>query len=138
MSQRSLCCFGRPIHGPLHLLHRDENGLTYAFGYTLHKSPALARRFFNLLGCRRPSVDHLTIRLQEDSDEGITDLELDAGDVHIIVEAKKSDWPRQKQLRRYESKLAEWKGHRSRSALLAFHRFASLRLATGNLTPACC
>jgi len=116
-NQSHLSCFGRPVRSPLHLLNRNENGLTYALGYALQQSRAFAHEFLRLLGCDHAPLDHLQLSLQERSEEGITDLELHAGPVHIVVEAKKYGWPQQSQMQQYAEKLLAREGHRVLCAL---------------------
>ena len=112
-----LSCFGRPVRSVLHLLDRNENGLTYALGYAIQQSVPLSREFLRLLGCHHTRPSHLQLSLQERSEEGITDLELHGGHVHVVVEAKKCGWPQQRQMEQYEAKLLDLEGQRVLCAL---------------------
>ena len=110
---RRLSCFGRPVHGPLHLLTRNENGLTYALGYVLSQSQSLMKELLRLLGVQPAlNTENCELLLQSQSAEGITDLELHFGQVHMVLEAKKGGWPHRQQLERYAKKLASCKGTR--------------------------
>ena len=111
------CCklfsYGRRVLGPLHLLDHNENGLTFGLGYVLSMSRWLLRDLLAELGVKgfRPNPSH-EFRLQERSSEGITDLELHAGDLHVVFEAKKASWPGVQQLKRYAGKLRDLKGRK--------------------------
>jgi hypothetical protein len=56
-------------------------------------------------GIRWNGRQHGEIRLQERSDEGITDVEILLPSAHVIIEAKIGGWPRTDQLRRYARTL---------------------------------
>lgn len=101
-----LACYRRPVIGPLHLLSRSENGLTFAFGYALACVPRLLALFVAEFGQRHPARD-LRISLQEPDKDGITDIELwiHGRRLLAIVEAKKGGWPGRKQLGRYAGRL---------------------------------
>ena len=108
-----LSCFGRPVHGPLHLLNRNENGLTYALGYVLSQSQSLMRELLRSLEVRQNlNTQNCELSLQSRSEEGITDLELHFSQVHVVFEAKKGGWPHRQQMKRYAKKLAGCKGTR--------------------------
>ncbi len=102
-----LLLHGRPVEGPLSLLSRRENGLTFALGYVLQRSPKLLSLFCDKVGLPRLAGRHdLTIALQERHDEGITDIELRIDDrLLAVVEAKIGGWPGREQLSRYAERL---------------------------------
>ena len=112
-TRSTLTCFSRPIESLLQLLSRNENGLTFGLGYALLQSPHLVRVLLRHLGV---TLVHFgsdsELRLQETSAEGITDLELHAENLHVILEAKKHGWPGIGQLRRYTQKLRWLSGKR--------------------------
>lgn len=103
-----LACYRRPVRGPLHLLSRSENGLTFALGYALASVPALLKAFVHQF-VRKRSEHPISISLQEPSDDGITDVELSipGRGLLAIIEAKKGGWPGPQQLARYAAKLRE-------------------------------
>lgn len=105
-----LSAYRRPVVGPLHLLSRSENGLTFALGYSLARVPRLLELFLADLGLRHSARDQLSISLQEPDKDGITDIELwlPKGRVLAIVEAKKDGWPGRPQLSRYASRLQQY------------------------------
>jgi hypothetical protein len=107
----TLSCFRRPVTGPLHLLDRNENGLTFALGYALRQSYGLRRKLLEAIGISRKAIsDRWSLSLQARSEEGITDLELHAPQVHVVIEAKKAGWPLRSQLLRYAQKLKKESG----------------------------
>lgn len=102
-----LLLHGRPVDGPLRLLSRSENGLTFALGYTLQRSPGLLALLCEKVTLPRAAARRdLTIALQERHDEGITDIEL-RGQTGIlaVIEAKVGGWPGPEQLSRYAASL---------------------------------
>jgi hypothetical protein len=109
MTSQNLRLFlhGRPVEGPLDLLSRRENGLTFALGYMLQRSPRLLSLFCDKLGLPRLAGHHdLTIALQERHDQGITDIELRVDDrLLAVVEAKIGGWAGLEQLSRYADSL---------------------------------
>jgi hypothetical protein len=106
-SNLTLSAYRRPVRGPLHLLSRSENGLTFAFGYALARVPKLIDLFLADLGIRRSPGCQLSITLQEPDEDGITDIELWLPQSRLlaIVEAKKNGWPGPEQLSRYARRL---------------------------------
>ena len=89
------------------LLGSDENDLTAALGWILHKCEVFRYEFWNRLG-RLGDPSSLDIRLEVAGDAGRTDLELWTENAVVIVEAKKG-WllPDERQLRMYAPRLAE-------------------------------
>lgn len=87
---------GRQVQSPFGISRTDENALTAALGYTLHRCPLLLHRFLKLVGVggiRRSSLEHVVIDIQRhqtgESGNGFTDIEIRLpGRFHIIVEAK--------------------------------------------------
>lgn len=108
-SSPRLSAYQRPVDGPLHLLSRSENGLTFALGYVLTRVPRLLDVFLDDLGFLRSSATSVTISMQERASVGITDLELwlPGRGLLAIVEAKKSGWPEHGQLTRYAERLRD-------------------------------
>ena len=107
----TLSCFRRPVDGPLHLLDRNENGLTFALGYALYRCSGLRRRLLGAIGISTKAVtDRWSLSLQERSEEGLTDLELHTRLVHVVIEAKRTSWPERKQLQQYARKLGKEHG----------------------------
>lgn len=102
--RRRLTLRGHEVTGPFQLLHRDENGLTFALGYLLSRSSYLLALFMAKLGLPtlNPSED-VDIALQEPGKEGITDIEIrfaGRGSL-VLIEAKVGGWPGIGQLSRY-------------------------------------
>lgn len=102
-----LLLHGRLVEGPLRLLSPRENGLTFALGHMLQRSPKLLGLFCDEVNLPRLVSRHaLTIALQEHHNQGITDIELRASDgLLAIVEAKIGGWPGYGQLSRYADRL---------------------------------
>ena len=102
---RRLVLRGRVVEGPLHLLPRHDNGLTFAFGFALSTVPRLVDHLLARVGIRtRSSPNALRIVLQDRSErDGITDVEIQAanGSVLALLEAKASGWPGLPQLSKY-------------------------------------
>src|SRR5262245_5764473 len=102
---RRLVLRGRAVEGPLHLLPRHENGLTFAFGFALSTVPRLVDQLLAQVGIRTSSSsDTLRIVLQDRSErDGITDVEIQEanGSVLALLEAKASGWPGLPQLSKY-------------------------------------
>lgn len=108
-SSPTLSAYRRPVDGPLHLLSRSENGLTFAFGYALARAPRLLDLFLADLGLQGSAARHLSISLQEPDKDGITDIELWLPKRRLlaIIEAKKDGWPGRPQLSRYARRLEQ-------------------------------
>lgn len=104
-----LSAYRRPVLGPLHLLSRSENGLTFAMGYALALVPRFLEAFLEDLRLPRSAASQLRITLQEPNEDGITDIELwlPGRRLLAIVEAKKGGWPGPEQLSRYARRLQE-------------------------------
>ena len=104
-----MSAYRRPVPGPLHLLSRSENGLTFALGYALARVPKLLELFLTNLALPNSGGGQLSISLQESDKEGITDIELwlPKGGLLAIVEAKKDGWPQLGQLARYARRLRD-------------------------------
>src|SRR5581483_11872638 len=100
----------RPVATVFDLLGTDENDVTYAIGWALCESNVFFRLF--LAAAQTTGVDPAAalIRLQRhERDEtliGITDVEIESTDMHLVVEAKRG-WapPTRRQLERYLPRL---------------------------------
>lgn len=93
-----------PVTGPLHLLRRNENGLTFALGYALQMVPHLVTLLLERLHLPfRKRGTPLDIVLQERDELGITDVEIRSPNnrLMIVLEAKIGGWPGLEQLSRY-------------------------------------
>jgi len=108
-SSPRLSAYRRPVDGPLHLLSRSENGLTFALGYALARVPRLLESFLADVGLPVSAARSVSISLQEPDKDGITDIELwlPRGRLLAIVEAKKDGWPGREQLSRYAKRLRD-------------------------------
>jgi hypothetical protein len=111
---------GHEVTGPFQLLHRDENGLTFALGYLLSRSSCLLALLMARLGlpALNPSED-VDIALQERGEGGITDIEVrfaGRGSL-VLIEAKVGGWPGIRQLSRYARRFTSSK--RAGGALVA-------------------
>lgn len=72
----TLSLHGRAAPGPLHLLPRHENGLTFALGHALDASPRLLTAFWSELGLPgRPPKNGIRVALQEPAEECLTDCQ---------------------------------------------------------------
>src|SRR6266496_942160 len=97
---------GRTIETVFELMGLSENAITFSLGWTLRQSPSLSTLLLKdvLPGAPPPPVNG--IHLQEyAAQQGITDIEIEAGDVRVIVEAKRG-WtlPTIDQLRQYAAR----------------------------------
>ena len=90
------------------LMGKDENSATYALGWTLERSPALASILAERLAGKPIDATDMRVALQtHGEDRGFTDMELRCGDeLHAILEAKQGfTLPSMDQLRRYRPRL---------------------------------
>lgn len=97
---------GRSVETVFELLGLAENDITFSLGWTLRQSPTLASMLLRDVLPGSPALDVNGIRLQEyAAKQGITDIEIEAGDVRVIVEAKRG-WtlPGEDQLRQYAAR----------------------------------
>jgi len=86
----SLFLHGQPIDSVFELLGNQENDITYSIGWTLAKSDAFLRVFLKRFFPNPPDIKNAKILLQEfKRDSGITDIEIQGDDFHVIVEAKR-------------------------------------------------
>lgn len=95
-SLHSLRVRDAPATGPLHLLRRNENALTFALGHALQQVPVLLTAFFERFALPPRNLrTTLHIVLQERVDLGITDIEIlnPNGTLHVVIEAKLGGWP---------------------------------------------
>lgn len=90
------------------LMGKDENSATYALGWALERSPALASILAEKLAAKAIEAAEMRVELQtHGEDRGFTDMDLRCGDeLHAILEAKQGfSLPRMDQLRRYRPRL---------------------------------
>src|SRR5438105_2523003 len=100
-----LLLHNRPVPSVFSLLGQKENDITFSMGWALSQSPTLLQGFLQsmLRAKRQFGLRELVIALQEfQKDSGITDLEIRAEGLHLIIEAKRG-WalPSQQQLKKY-------------------------------------
>ena len=105
-----LVAFRREVRTPFGLLGTKENSLTFALGFMLKLSPELLQQVLIKIGVkwiRKSSFKDLTIKLQDNHEEGITDIELIIPNkLHVIIEAKIGhDIPSQQQCEKYLPRL---------------------------------
>lgn len=97
---------GRSIETVFELMGISENAITFSLGWALRESPSLATLLMKDVLPSTPVRLVNGIRLQEYSaQQGITDIEIEAGDVRVIVEAKRG-WtlPTRGQLQQYAAR----------------------------------
>lgn len=86
----------KKVTTPFALLGSNENALTYAFGFTLSKSPELLRWFLKevgVVGVRNSQLSrakvHLQLNKRTKRENSFTDIEIHLpGICHVIIEAK--------------------------------------------------
>ena len=102
------------------LLGHDENHMTYALGCSLAQSPTLLGALLRDLDLEPVSQDETVIRLQQHEGlGGFTDIELRAGTLHAIIEAKRGWWlPSRSQLDKYEQRLQASGARQTRMVVL--------------------
>jgi hypothetical protein len=108
---------GRPVDSVFQLLGDKENDLSYSLGWGLAQSPRLLHGFIRTVTGQSVPADECTVRLQQHgNDRGYTDIEIEAGNVFCIVEAKRG-WklPSNAQMKRY---LPRFRGERKRKNYL--------------------
>jgi hypothetical protein len=101
--ETEITLFGRPVNTLFDLLGKKEDDITYSFGWALAQSERLTRSLLRDLFPGRKITTPEVIRLQEIVPHaGRTDIEIVAGDVHVVLEAKRG-WhlPEEDQLRTY-------------------------------------
>ncbi len=94
---------GGAVETVFELLGVAENDITFSLGWTLRQSPSLASILLEDVVPGSPALTVSGIRLQEyAADHGVTDIEIEADDVNVIIEAKRG-WtlPTEAQLRQY-------------------------------------
>ncbi|MHB8481526.1 MAG: hypothetical protein ACYDBV_02130, partial [Nitrospiria bacterium] len=97
----------KPITSVFELLGDKENDITYSIGWALANSRAFIQAFTKNALPKASHPEEAKIRLQEfKHDSGITDIEIDGVDFHIIAEAKRG-WflPSDDQLNLYAKRL---------------------------------
>jgi hypothetical protein len=136
----SLFLHGQPIDSVFELLGNQENDITYSIGWTLAKSDAFLRVFLKRFFPNPPDIKNAKILLQEfKRDSGITDIEIQGDDFHVIVEAKRG-WtlPNEAQLSLYTGRFSK-DTHLNRNCIVVMSEcspeYASLHLATDPLKP---
>ncbi len=110
--QPALSLHGRSIETVFDLLGHQENDLTAALGFTLARSPCLVANVLDAVGVTA-SHGMTVVRMETSGDAGRTDLELEIGELLVIVEAKRG-WrlPSPDQLSRYAARARR---HKERS-----------------------
>lgn len=103
---------GQPVETVFDLLGSKENDITYALGWGLAQSDDLLRRFLAMAGAAEREVSDVTLDLQryrkDEERAGITDIEIQSPNSHVIVEAKRGwNLPLEEQLRLYLRPLQE-------------------------------
>ncbi len=115
------------------LLGTDENSATFAFGWTMDRSPnLLARVVTTIFGSALDSTDAVVALQRRGADRGYTDMEIQSGRAfHAVLEAKR-DWelPSEAQLKRYAPRLQAARARRRRLVTVsaAAADFAARRL----------
>ena len=100
----------RPIETVFDLLGHDENDMTASLGWALAHNAALLDRFVARVAPGTSLTEAPAIELQkhDGADGGLTDIELLAPELHVIVEAKIGwDPPSHAQLQRFENRFAK-------------------------------
>jgi hypothetical protein len=101
---------GQRVDTVFDLLGKKENDITYALGWGLAQSDDLLHRFLGLVGAVEREPAEVTLDLQRyrkgEERAGITDIEIQSPNSHMIVEAKRGwNLPLEKQLRLYLAPL---------------------------------
>ena len=102
-----LTLHGRPIATVFNLLGANEDDITYSLGWALSQSERLARAVLaDVFDTPAGEID--AVRLQEViPGAGRIDVEIEAGDLHLIVEAKRGwNLPSSDQLELYAPRFA--------------------------------
>ena len=103
MTTSELQLHGKPVQSVFNLLGDRENDLSFSLGWGLARSQRFLHGFLASVTGRTIPIDNCTIRLQHHGkDHGFTDIEIAAGNVFCIVEAKLGwTFPSKPQLCRY-------------------------------------
>lgn len=107
MTTSELQLHGKPVQSVFSLLGDRENDLSFSLGWGLSRSQRFLHGFLASVTGRTIPIDNCTIRLQHHGkDHGFTDIEITAGNVFCIVEAKLGwTFPSKQQLCRYLPRL---------------------------------
>jgi len=103
MINSELQLHGKPVQSVFQLLGDRENDLSFSLGWGFARSQKLLQGFLAEVIGKAIPLENCTIRLQHHGkDHGFTDIEIDAGKVFCIVEAKLGwELPSNQQLSRY-------------------------------------
>lgn len=98
--------YGREMSTVFDLLGTHEPALTAALGWTLARSPNLLAQLLARV-CDASPLEPTTVLLESADADGRTDVEIQTGSAHIIIEAKQG-WivPSEVQLGRYASRFS--------------------------------
>lgn len=96
----------KPVESIFHLLGNKENDITFSVGWALSRCPSFLEAFLrSSVSWNDPvSLDSTVVRLQtHESNKGITDIEIEAGDEYFFIIEAKRGWnlPSRRQLRKY-------------------------------------
>ncbi len=113
----TLTLHGEEVDNVFRLVGLDENGASYALGWTLAQSPKLRDLVVSkIFGAQLDAADAAITLQQSGGDGGFTDVEIQSGRTfHAVIEAKRN-WqlPTVAQLARYAPRLAANKAARQR------------------------
>lgn len=131
---------GQRVPTVFHLLGKRENDLTYSLGWALAQSPRFLTSFIRAAVRIRPSLERVTLRLQQwEGAQGITDIEIESpGEFFVIVEAKCGlNLPNKTQLEKYASRSRFSNSRRVPSKILVLSEcsrdYARSRLVTARI-----
>jgi hypothetical protein len=101
---------GKPVATVFDLLGKDENDLTHALGWALAQSKRLSQAFLadiaDEVGLVDPGPAEVVLLQEWESGRGITDIEVRASGMHVIVEAKRGwNMPSEAQVAMYAQRV---------------------------------
>jgi len=102
-----LYLYDRKVDSIFQLLGEHENDISCSVAWALNKCPSFLSAFVQKVTGHRIKASGTQIRLQKyETDGGFTDIEIDASEVYIIVEAKRGwNLPKREQLEKYASRF---------------------------------